>query len=209
MPPQRLTTEERRIQQPKQLLVDGNDPLNFFKELMKHLNCQDIQIQDYGGVDELPRFLRGFTGATGYSSVTSIGIVRDAEENGEAAAWSSVQSALQHANMPVPQHIGQRSAADPHVTVLILPGDGNPGMLETVLNQTFADDPVNACINDFFECVERLPEKRIHIPDKARARAYMWTRERPHVSVGVAAQVGYWDFDHEAFAPLRSFLTAL
>ena len=111
--------------------------------------------------------------------------------------------------MPVPARVGQRSAAGPHVTVLILPGDGNPGMLETVLNQTFADDPVNACINDFFECVERLPEKRIHIPDKARARAYMWTREKPYVSVGVAAQAGYWDFDHEAFASLRSFLTAL
>ncbi len=82
-------------------------------------------------------------------------------------------------------------------------------MLETLLNRTFADDPVNTCIDDFFECVEHLSGKQSHIPDKARARAYMWTREKPHVSVGVAAQAGYWDFGHAAVASLRSFLTAL
>ncbi len=208
MPPRRPTVEELRIKQPKQLLVEGNDPRNFFEVLISHLNRHDVQIHNFGGVDELPAFLRGFTGATGYSSVTSLGIVRDAEGDANAA-WQSVQSALQGAGMPVPANIGQRSAEAPYVSVLILPGGNQPGMLETRLNQTFADDPVNSCIDDFFECVERLPGKQIHIPDKARARAYMWTRERPHVSVGVAAQAGYWNFDHEAFVPLRSFLTAL
>ena len=208
MPPRRPSSEELKIEQPKQLLVEGNDQRNFFEALLKHLNCQDIQIHNFGGVDELPAFLRGFTGSTGYSSVTSLGIVRDAEGD-ENSAWQSVQSALQRAGMPVPARVGQRSAEIPYVSVLILPGGNQPGMLETVLNQTFSDDPVNTCINDFFACVERLPGKRIHIPDKARARAYMWAREKPHVSVGVAAQAGYWDFSHEAFAPLRSFLTAL
>lgn len=208
MPPRRLSIEELEIEQPKQLLVEGNDQRNFFEALLKHLNRQDVQIHNFGGVDELPTFLRGFTGTTGYRSVTSIGIVRDAE--GDAgAAWQSVRSALQRARMPIPANVEQRSAETPYVSVLILPGGYEPGMLETVLNRTFSNDPVNTCIDDFFACVERLPGKKIHIPDKARARAYMWTREKPHVSVGVAAQAGYWDFEHEAFAPLRSFLTAL
>ena len=202
--------QPEQIKEPKQLLVEGKDPLNFFNEFIQYLGCQGLQIQNFGGVPDLPAVLKQFVKAPDFGLVVeSIGIVRDAEGD-ENSAWQSVQSALRGAGMPVPARIGQRSVADsPHVTVLLLPGDGNPGMLETVLNRTFANDPVNTCIDDFFACVERLPGKRIHGRDKARARAYMWTREKPHVSVGVAAQAGYWDFSHEAFAPLRSFLTAL
>ena len=201
--------QPEQIKEPKQLLVEGKDPLNFFNEFIRHLDCQGMQIQNFGGVTDLQAFLKQFVKAPDFGSVVeSIGIVRDAEGDANAA-WQSVQAALRQAGVSVPANVGQRSTETPHVSVLILPGGNQPGMLETILNQTFADDPVNTCINDFFECVERLPGKQIHIPDKARARAYMWTREKPHVSVGVAAQAGYWDFDHEAFASLRSFLTAL
>ena len=198
-----------QIKEPKQLLVEGKDQLNFFNKFIQHLNCQGVQIQDFGGVKDLRAFLGQFVKAPNFGSVVgSIGIVRDAEGDANAA-WQSVQSALQGAGMPVPAHVGQHSAKTPHVSVLILPGGNQPGMLETVLNRTFSDDPVNTCIDSFFECVRHLTGKTIPIPDKARARAYMWTRKKPHVSVGVAAQAGYWDFDHEAFASLRSFLTAL
>ncbi len=44
MPPRRLITEDLSIKQPKQLLVEGNDQRNFFEALIKHLNCQGIQI---------------------------------------------------------------------------------------------------------------------------------------------------------------------
>ena len=208
MPPRRLTVEELKIEQPKQLLVEGNDQRNFFEALLKHLNCQDIQIHNFGGVDELPAFLRGFTGATGYSSVTSLGIVRDAEGDANAA-WQSVRSALQRAGMPIPERVGQRSAKTPYVSVLILPGGNQSGMLETVLNQTFANNPVNACIDTFLECVENVSGQQVGRHDKARTHAYLTTQPEPHVSVGVAALKGYWSFDHEAFSPLRSFLTAL
>ena len=201
--------QPEQIRAPKQLLVEGKDPLNFFNEFIQYLDCQGIQVQNFGGVRDLRAFLRQFVKAPDFDSVVeSVGIVRDAEYNANTA-WQSVQSALQGAGLSIPVRVEQRSAETPHVSVFILPGSNQPGMLETVLNQTFSNDPVNTCINDFFACVGRLPGKRIHIPDKARSRAYMWTREKPHVSVGVAAQAGYWDFDHEAFASLRSFLTAL
>ena len=209
MPPRRPNLEDLKIERPKQLLVEGNDQCNFFAALARHLKCQDLQIHNFGGVNELPAFLRGFTGATGYASVTSLGIVRDAEEQGEAAAWSSVRAALSNAKMPVPARVGQQSAETPAVSVLILPGGSQPGMLETVLNRTFADDPVNNCIDAFLECVEQVSGQPANRPAKARAHAYLTTQPEPHVSVGVAALKGYWNFDHEAFAPLRSFLTAL
>ncbi len=134
--------------------------------------------------------------------------MRDAEGDANAA-WQSIRSGLQKARMPVPARVGQRSAATPHVSVLILPDGNQPGMLETVLNQTFASAPVNGCIDTFLKCVEDVSGKQMQRPDKARAHAYLATQPEPHVSVGVAAQKGYWNFNHQAFGSLRSFLTQL
>lgn len=208
MPPLKLNIDGIKIESPKALLVEGNDPRNFFEALIKYLECRDVQIHNFGGIDELPAFLRGFTGATGYSSVTSLGIVRDAEGDANGA-WQSVRSALENAKMPVPKRVGQRSVGKPGVSVFILPGNNQPGMLETLLNQTFANAPIDECIDTFFQCVEDTSQKQIQRPDKARAHAYIATRPEPHVSVGVAAMKGYWNLDHSVFEPLHSFLTEL
>ena len=97
------------------------------------------------------------------------------------------------------------------MNVLILPGDRDSGMLETLLCRTFADTPVDRCINDFFRCFERS-EAGAHIrnQDKARAQVFLATRETPQMSVGVAAQKGYWgDFGHDVFGEVRRFLSSL
>ena len=44
----------------KILLVEGNDPRNFFEAFLRHLSLSNIQIQNFGGVNELRGFLRGF-----------------------------------------------------------------------------------------------------------------------------------------------------
>ncbi len=78
-------------------------------------------------------------------------------------------------------------------------------MLETLLCESFANDPVEECIDDFFECVKNknLP---IENPHKARAHAYLTTKPDPHSSVGVGAKKSYWDLDHSAFGNIRNFL---
>lgn len=42
--------------------------------------------------------------------------------------------------------------------------------------------------------------------DKARAQAFLSTRPKPHLPVGLAATEGYWDFASLAFTPLVDFL---
>ncbi len=82
-------------------------------------------------------------------------------------------------------------------------------MLETVLNRSFSDMPIDSCIDEFFRCVEPYAGEGIHRRDKARASAYLATKDKPNVSVGVAAKKGYWNLDHEAFAPIRDFMRGL
>ncbi len=200
-----------QIESAIQLLVEGNDPRNFFEAFIKHQSTANIQLQNFGGVSELSGFLRAFVNSPDFQTVQSLGIVRDAETSADGA-FRSVQSALRNVTnvtLPVPDSPAERTGISPAVTVLILPGDNRQGMLETLLCETFADDPVNRCIDDFFKCVEPLPDTSQKNPDKARAHAYLTTKCQPHVSVGVAAQKGYWNLNHSVFSTVGDFLQTI
>lgn len=194
------------IQADVQLLVEGNDPRNFFEALVRNMGlANDLQIQNFGGVNELGGFLSAFVRMSGFSnSVRSLGIVRDAETNARGA-FQSIQSALRNAELPVPDGLDQRAEGPPTVSALILPGGDRVGMLETLLCETFGGTSEDRCITTFLECVG-APVARL---DKARAHAWLAARPDPHLSVGHAAQRGYWALDHGALGGVRRFLRAL
>ena len=194
-----------------QLLVEGKDQCNFFGVLVDYLKIEDIQIQDFGGVNELRGFLGVMVKQSGFrDAVRMLGIVRDAETSAPGA-FQSVRSSLCNAGLPVPARPGEPTGGELAVNVLILPGDGDPGMLETLLCRTFADTAVDRCIDDFLRCFEKSEAKAcIRNRDKARAHAFLATRKMPQVSVGVAAQKRYWgEFDQDAFRGIRRFLSSL
>lgn len=192
-----------------QLLVEGNDLRNFFEALVRHMERDDIQVRNFGGVNELRGFLPGFVAMPGFGeTVRSLGIVRDAETDAQGA-FQSVQSGLRNAGLPMPNDIDQRAEGPPSVSALILPGDGRPGMLETLLCKTFAGSAEGDCVTEFLDCASELPGASIMRPDKARAHAWLATQPEPHFSVGYAAQRGYWNLDHSALDGVRGFLRSL
>ena len=199
-----------KIESKIQLLVEGNDQRNFFRAFTSHLAIEDIQIRDFGGVPDLKRFLRAFVSEPGFRDlVQSVGIVRDAE-NSAASAFQSVQSSLERAGLSNPEHPETPSDGKPSVNVLILPGRGESGMLETLLCETFAGSPENDCISSFFDCLDENGVGEIRRPHKARAWAYLTTKPDPHHSVGYATTKGYWgDLDQPVFSIVRDFLTTL
>ena len=200
-----------QIESETQLLVEGRDECNFFEAFIEHLSQEhlDIQIHDFGGVNGLRGFLRAFVLSPGFeSTVRSIGIVRDAETSAESA-FQSVRSSLENAGLPLPAQPGYPTDSNPKVTVLILPGDNRPGMLETLLCESFKDSPEDLCIDGFLNCVNAIPGMSVVRPYKARAHAYLATKPDPHVSVGVAAKNGYWDLDHPVLDEVRSFLMSI
>ncbi len=199
-----------KIESKTQLLVEGNDQRNFFRAFIGHLAIEDIQIHNFGGVPDLKRFLRAFANGPGFrESVQSIGIVRDAEKSA-ASAFQSVQSSLEQAGLSVPGHPETPSAGKPSVNVLILPGGGESGMLETLLCETFAGSPEADCISSFFDCLAENGVGDIRRPYKARAWAYLTTKPDPHHSVGYATTKGYWgNLDQPVFRIVRDFLTSL
>jgi len=198
----------RQIETGRQLLVEGRGPEGFFKGFLRALGRNDeIQVQDFGGVNELRGFLRALAAAPGFRQVRNIGVVRDAEQDVDAA-FRSVAGALDDAGLPSPPGPGVSNEGTPVVRVYILPDCKGSGMLETLLQRSVEELPTWRCVEELFRCVDEVSQESIRNPDKARIAAYLATRPRV-VSVGVAAQIGYWDWDHAALAPLRAFLEAL
>ena len=186
------------INQAHVLIVEGKDALNFFGVMAKHCGRDDIQVLDFGGISDLRRYLQALVVTPGWYQVVSLGIIRDAETDAESAV-ASVQGAITSAGLQVENTV-------PRVSLLVLPDNSRPGMLETLLYDSIAGTEIDACLNEFFSCCVDRGDIRIRRPAKARAHAYLATRDDPHVSIGVAAQKGYWNLDHEVFGQVRSFI---
>ena len=197
--------EQNNLNSDVYLFVEGKDEKNFFEIYIEHLSLENvIRVEDFEGKDKLTEFLRLFKLRPDFENTTSIGIVRDADDNPKGA-FASVQSSLDNNRLPRPGRIGEQAAGPPSVAVAILPGGEKPGMLETLLWESVGDPAIRRCVEDFLQCSEQAGQP-IARRDKALAHAFLATRPDPHVSVGVAARKHYWDFDHPAFDGLREFL---
>lgn len=201
-------TEELVIESNVQLVVEGRDQVRFSLALLRHLGIEGVQIHDFGGVRQLRGFLGGLVVSDGFNKVERLGIIRDAEDSA-ADALRSVQGALADAGLAIPTQPEARTGGRPSVSALILPGGDRPGMLETLLCQSFAETPANGCIDKFFECMAAVPDWSVANPDKARVFAYLAATTTPRHSVGVAALRGQWDLGHSVFEPVRRFLAEL
>ena len=197
-----------QIESSIQLLVEGNDQRNFFEAMVEHMALSGVQVQNFGGVDELRRYLAAFVNTPGFSMVRRIGIVRDAETSA-ASAFRSVQSSLRNAGLPAPAEPAVVTCDEPCVSVLVLPDGADAGMLETLLCKTFASTAVDRCIDDLFECVNAAGLDASKRLEKARCRVWLATKPEPHLSAGVAAKRGYWNLGDPALAGVRKFLMAL
>jgi hypothetical protein len=192
-----------------QLLVEGKDAEIFFKALLRNLNLGGIQVQDFGGKDELKGFLKALRNAPDFArQVVSLGIVRDAETDPKAA-FQSVCSALRNASLAEPQQPTVRAGENPKVSVLIIPNAMTPGMLETLCLEALNEDPAMACVREYFECIQL---KKGLLPNNmftARLHAYLASCFKPGLRLGEAADAGYWPWDNPIFDSLKQFLYAL
>ena len=201
--------EFEQVESGIQLLVEGNDQRNFFEAFKGHLSLEDIQIRSYGGGPELREYLKGFVRIDRFDTIQTLGVVRDAESSAENT-FRSIQGSLRDVGLVVPAHPALRSGNKPAVNVLILPDNSRPGMLETLLCETFAGTPRDDCIEEFFNCISTIDVDAVKRPAKARAWAYLTTQPEPHHSVGFATMKGYWgDLDQPVFNGIRSFLSSL
>ncbi|MCY4526213.1 MAG: hypothetical protein OXB89_06355 [Anaerolineaceae bacterium] len=193
------------------LVVEGQDDRRFFEALLKHCGISDFQVLQFAGVSNLSSRLDALRIVEGFATVTTLGVVRDANGN-RNAAFQSVQDALRAARLPVPSRPLVLAGNQPRVSVMILPPEEIAGgmMLEDLCLKAVENDPAMRCVDDYFRCLEKqnVSLRESAIP-KARLHAFLASRERPGLRLGEAAEKNDIPLDSPVFEPVVNFLRQL
>ena len=208
----RVEQEKRQIEieQEKLLVVEGADDARLFKALMRYIGVSGIQVFKAGGKDNIRQTLKVIKQSRGFSEVSSIGVVRDADANA-GSALQSVRDALRDANLPSPDAPLSLVEDGIKVVVLIAPHGESSGAIEDVCLESVAGDAAMGCVRDYLNCIKDsvAEAERPNNLRKAEAQAFLASRERPGLRLGEAASAGYWDFEHTAFDPFKRLLGML
>jgi len=193
----------------KVVVTEGYDLFKFIKALVSELGLlETLEIRNAGGVNEIGPYLRAIPKLEGFTHVSALGVIRDAEANA-AAAFASVSDALAAAGFVKPQKAGVIESGAPNVAVFLLPDGARPGMLETLCLDSVSGDAALACVDEFFRC---LDDRGLDGPqqfEKAKVQVFLASRPEPCPHIGLGAQKGYWSWSSPVFDPLKGFLQSL
>ena len=203
--------DDLHIERPKQVLVEGNDDVRLFGKLAKHWGISDIQINQYGGSPKLRLYLRAFLLLDGAENIKSLAVVADADSD-RSRAEDRIRGALAAADLPSPRGpLKVLSQGSMRVCYLVVPHEAESGMIEDVCLDSVESDPAIDCVDGYFECIRQtnVPGPKEVRMAKARLHAFLASREEPHLRLGEAADKGIWDFEADAFRPLKDLLELL
>jgi hypothetical protein len=197
------------LREAKQLVVEGKTAEIFFTALLAHLGLFNIQVHDFGPIQDLRRFLKALRRKPHFMSmVDSLGIARDAETDA-GNAFRSVCDALQATRLLVPPQPGLVVPGRPAVGVFLFPDCTKSGMLEDLCWDAVSGDPAFPCVDEFFTCLQRQGVAAPGNLAKARIQAFLASRQKSGLLLGQAAHARYFPWDSPAFLPLIQFLQAL
>ena len=196
------------VKESKLVVVEGNDDKNLLDALIEELGLTGIQTVPIGGKGEMRDKIMAIRQTTDFENkVTSLGVVRDADEDAEST-FRSVCDALSRAGLSVPREPLTITSGTPRVIVLIWPCDKKKGTLEDVCLQSVAELSEVECIRKYFECLQK---QRV-IPGnmaKAKVQAFLASRPESCPHLGVGALKRYWQFESKVFDGVRNFLAQL
>ena len=208
--------------QRKLLLVEGDDDRRLFSAMSLHLAISGIEISSYNGKPNLGNDLSERVRNPDFQTVTSLGIVRDADNSSQSAFHSAVGS-LRRAKLPTPDAPMVPTEQDGlRIAILILPPDEDMGELENVCLSSIQATPDMQCADSYITCINNAePPIATNRIAKARLHSYLAigpvhttndgniTRRRPALRLGEAAEAGVWDWSSAAFQQIEDFLRNL
>ncbi len=212
----------RAFKSPKIILVEGVSDIKFFVAFLDHLEIgdfyaslmtpesriDDVCVCQVKSKDKFKEILPFISTIPGFSDVTHLIIIRDADNDGANNAFKSIQNLIKRAKLTPPDKMNVFSSGSPHIGVYILPDNKNKGMLENLCLESISDEPTLKCLDPFVNCIDGLenPPKNIA---KAKVQAYLAARQETARDVGEGAEKGYWNFDADCFTDLKEFLLKL
>lgn len=198
----------------KLIIAEGGNDVLAVRTLVRRLELAGFQVGMVHGKNDFFNKLQDITTLPYFDQrVKSVAVVSDADQDPDEA-FRNVCKALRKNKNPTLQvpskPFKMTDGACPRVGVLLWPDCKSVGMLETVCLESVSDDPVFTCLDSFFVCVE---SQGVHIQPhrlpKARAHAFLATREEPAAAVGQGFRERYWNLDHRAWDCAKAFLRSM
>lgn len=192
-----------RLEQPRLVLVEGSDDQAVLAALIKHESLEGFHIHNMIGKDKWSGKIRAICRTIGFGKVVGLGLVRDADDNGQRA-FDSCREALRAAGLAVPTDPESLAPGRPAVAIAIVPDMNTQGAIEDVCLPSF--DPMNmSCVDSYFDCLSVGADRAA----KATVQAYLAGLQPRCKDLNVAAREGSLNLDHSAFDSLREFLMEL
>jgi len=194
-----------KIEKNKILIVEGDDEKNLFDSYFKEKKIDDIQIMPIGGKTKFKESLDLVRKDDNFKIVDIIGIIRDADENPEAA-FNSVQNSIRSCGFTPPTRQLVKTQSRPMWMILIVPSINTIGAIEDVCLKSVTDDCAMPIIDQFFI---NLKDKGCELPDhlnKSKTLCYLSSKKIYTNCVGIAAQKSIWHFDSPAFDNINELI---
>jgi hypothetical protein len=193
----------------KFVFCEGGDDLAIVSGVACAIGLPEIRVEAFLGKDKLRSFLKDVQTRPEFTQkkVTAIGIVRDADANGDAA-FQSVCDALRVNSFKAPESNGGFALNGIKTGVLIVGPHGGKGMVEDLCLNSVSDRPEFPCVDDYFTCITQKSGRR-DFSSKARIRVWIASHVDYTLYVGKAAEKGYWPWDSPVFDPMKEFLRGL
>lgn len=193
----------------KFVFCEGGDDLAVTEGVAGSIGLTGLRVEPFLGKDRLRSFLRDVWKRPEFAQnkVTAIGVIRDADEDGEAA-FQSVTDALRANGFMAPGRNGGFAGERIKTGVLIVGPKGGRGMVEDLCLDSVSNLPEFPCVDDYFSCIAQKSGRR-DFSSKAKIRVWMASHADYELYVGKAAQKGYWPWESPVFDSMKEFLRQL
>ncbi len=202
------------------ILCEGKD-VCLFMDHFRHSDplkedarfCTDIQLYNFGGINELTQRIQILKNEANFDEVTHILVIRDAETNA-IGAGQSIQHSFERNNLPVPAACCQwNTVGSPATAYVLLPSCSKTpvnGTLEDLCWDILADPEALNLKNDVQGFVKQMKEKydRIHSKEhKSKLHTYFSINDKlVTLRIGEAAQHGAFDWNSEKLKLLKDII---
>jgi 5S rRNA maturation endonuclease (ribonuclease M5) len=193
----------------KGLIVEGKTDLYFLAEFIEDIEQPPFGIKDVGGKSLFETNLETLLRPDLLASKECIGVIVDADGNGQATAKKFARLLSTITGQDVRE--GEWTCGKPSIGLLVVPAPTEQGEIEDVIWNAWQADPKNAaargCIENYVTCMAEKAGTQAHSPVKGRLGALLALCNDDDPRIGPAAQANCFDFRHPGFDRMRSFLS--
>lgn len=210
-----------RIEKRYVILCEGIDTFNFMLQYLKsnalsydQRFSNDIQLFDFGGIDNLYTFILSLKGMENFDAITRLLIIRDAETSVERAN-NMIHTALTKSDLPVPKccHSWTTEGVEIQTAFTLMPTcspEPSTGALEDLCWDILKDEHACQMKKDIQEFIWQMKKKYNSIQThehKSRLHSYFSVNEKLiSLKIGEAAKAGAFDWNSPKLQSLKELL---